>query len=94
MGQCVGDALGSLVEFKSPESIARLYPQGVRTLHDGGAFNTIAGQPTDDTEMVLSCRPIHGIKGVCRPRPHSFWPVDVLELAERLMVLGRISARA
>jgi len=53
MGQCVGDALGSLVEFKSPESIARLYPQGVRTLHDGGTFNTIAGQPTDDTEMAL-----------------------------------------
>lgn len=53
MGQCAGDALGSLVEFKSPESIARMYPQGVRMLHDGGAFNTIAGQPTDDTEMAL-----------------------------------------
>jgi len=53
MGQCAGDALGSLVEFQSPERIAARYPDGVRTLHDGGAFNTIAGQPTDDSEMAL-----------------------------------------
>jgi len=53
MGQCAGDALGSLVEFQSPERITAKYPDGVRTLHDGGAFNTIAGQPTDDSEMAL-----------------------------------------
>jgi ADP-ribosyl-[dinitrogen reductase] hydrolase len=54
LGQCAGDALGSLVEFQSPESIKNTYPNGVSTMHDGGTFNTIAGQATDDTEMALT----------------------------------------
>ena len=29
------------------------FPEGVRELEDGGAFNTIAGQLTDDSEMAL-----------------------------------------
>jgi ADP-ribosylglycohydrolase len=29
------------------------YPNGVRELTDGGTWNTIAGQPTDDSEMAL-----------------------------------------
>ena len=53
LGQLAGDALGSLVEFKSPECIRRTYPEGVRELADGGTFNTMAGQPTDDSEMAL-----------------------------------------
>lgn len=53
LGQLVGDALGSLVEFQSPEEIRRNYPDGVRELADGGTWNTIAGQPTDDSEMAL-----------------------------------------
>jgi ADP-ribosylglycohydrolase len=53
LGQLAGDALGSLVEFQTPESIHRRYPDGVRELADGGTFNTIAGQPTDDSEMAL-----------------------------------------
>lgn len=53
VGQLAGDALGSLVEFQSPEEIRRSYPQGVRKLADGGTWNTIAGQPTDDSEMAL-----------------------------------------
>ncbi len=54
LGQCVGDSLGSLVEFRSPASIASEYPCGVYALADGGTFNTIAGQPTDDSEMALA----------------------------------------
>ena len=54
MGQCVGDALGSLVEFRSPEVILSQYPEGVRDLHDGGTWCTLAGQPTDDSEMALA----------------------------------------
>ena len=54
LGQCTGDALGSLVEFQSPNSIQNQYPQGVTQLHDGGTFNTLAGQATDDTEMALT----------------------------------------
>lgn len=53
MGQLAGDALGSLVEFQSPERIRKAYPNGVRDLEDGGTWGTIAGQPTDDSEMAL-----------------------------------------
>lgn len=53
LGQLTGDALGSLVEFQSPEEIRRSHPKGVRQLADGGTWNTIAGQPTDDSEMAL-----------------------------------------
>ena len=47
------DALGSLVEFETPEQIRREFPNGVRELADGGTWSTIAGQPTDDSEMAL-----------------------------------------
>ena len=53
LGQFIGDSLGGLVEFRSAESIRRDYPDGVRELADGGTWNTIAGQPTDDSEMAL-----------------------------------------
>jgi ADP-ribosylglycohydrolase len=52
-GQLAGDALGSLVEFQTPDQIRRSYPAGVRELADGGTWNTLAGQPTDDFEMAL-----------------------------------------
>ncbi|MDI9569903.1 MAG: ADP-ribosylglycohydrolase family protein [Pseudomonadota bacterium] len=54
LGQLAGDSLGGLVEFRAPDDIRREYPHGVRELADGGAWNTIAGQPTDDSEMALS----------------------------------------
>lgn len=53
-GQLAGDSLGSLVEFQRPERIRREHPAGVRELVDGGTWNTIAGQPTDDSEMALA----------------------------------------
>jgi len=53
LGQLAGDSLGSLVEFESPEEILSKYPHGVRELADGGTWDTIAGQPTDDSEMAL-----------------------------------------
>ena len=54
LGQLAGDALGSLVEFRTPSDILREYPTGVRDLADGGSWDTLAGQPTDDSEMALS----------------------------------------
>jgi ADP-ribosylglycohydrolase len=54
LGQVIGDSLGSLVEFKRAEDIAQIYPGGVRDLADGGVYHTIAGQPTDDSEMALA----------------------------------------
>jgi len=53
LGQLAGDSLGSIVEFMSGEDIRRLYPQGLRRLKHGGVWNTLAGQPTDDSEMAL-----------------------------------------
>ena len=54
LGQLAGDSLGSLVEFRSPESIQREYPAGIQNFADGGTWDTIAGQPTDDSEMALA----------------------------------------
>lgn len=54
LGQLAGDSLGSLVEFQTPEAIRLRYPDGVRELADGGTWNTLAGQPTDDSEMALA----------------------------------------
>ena len=54
IGQIAGDSLGSLVEFQSPGDIRLLYPDGVRDLADGGTFDTLAGQPTDDSELALA----------------------------------------
>lgn len=53
LGQLAGDALSSLVEFQTTDDIRREYPKGARKLADGGTWNTIAGQPTDDSEMAL-----------------------------------------
>ncbi len=54
LGQLAGDSLGSLVEFQSAPRIAEQYPDGVKDLSDGGTWNTIAGQPTDDSELALA----------------------------------------
>jgi ADP-ribosylglycohydrolase len=54
LGQLAGDALGSYVEFQSAREIGQRHPEGVRDLRDGGHWGTIAGQPTDDSEMALA----------------------------------------
>lgn len=53
LGQLAGDALGGLVEFQAESQIAGRYPNGLRQLSDGGCWDTLAGQPTDDSEMAL-----------------------------------------
>ncbi len=53
MGQFAGDALGGQVEFLAPDIITARFPSGLREIRDGGTWNTIAGQPTDDSEMAL-----------------------------------------
>jgi len=54
LGQVAGDSLGSLVEFATPEQIEHRYPGGPRKLEAGGVWGTLAGQPTDDSEMALA----------------------------------------
>ncbi|MCL5257178.1 MAG: ADP-ribosylglycohydrolase family protein, partial [Chloroflexi bacterium] len=53
LGQLSGDALGSMVEFETGERLRARYPRGIRDMDDGGTFNTMAGQPTDDSELAL-----------------------------------------
>ena len=53
LGQLAGDSLGGLVEFQKASQIRARYPKGVRELCDGGHWDTIAGQPTDDSELAL-----------------------------------------
>lgn len=77
LGQLAGDALGSLVEFQAPDDIRREYPNGVRELADGGTWNTIAGQPTDDSEMALSLARMLVAQGKYDPaearKAYTFW---------------------
>ena len=54
LAQIAGDSLGSLVEFQTAEKIAAAYPEGLSELADGGTWHTLAGQPTDDSEMALA----------------------------------------
>ncbi len=54
LGQLAGDSLGSLVEFQSALEIGAQHPDGPRKLRDGGVWSTLAGQPTDDSELALS----------------------------------------
>lgn len=54
LGQVIGDSLGAMVEFQRRESIQAAYPNGVRELADSPVWNTLAGQPTDDSELALA----------------------------------------
>ncbi|MBI5513224.1 MAG: ADP-ribosylglycohydrolase family protein [Deltaproteobacteria bacterium] len=72
LGQLAGDALGSRVEFQSERAIAREHPGGVRDLLDGGTWDTLAGQPTDDSELALTL-------ARCIARDGAFVPERVAE---------------
>jgi len=41
--------------------------------------------PQQWRDAVLNCRPEAGRPGVHHPKPQCFWPVDALELAEKLL---------
>lgn len=86
LGQLAGDALGSQVEFRGPGDIRRQHPHGVREILDGGTFNTLAGQPTDDSELALMlARTLaagrHGYDADAAARAYRFWfesrPFDI-----------------
>jgi ADP-ribosyl-[dinitrogen reductase] hydrolase len=64
LGQIAGDNLGALVEFQSADEVRRAYPEGPRRLVDGGHWNLLAGQATDDSELALAlARSIEGGSG-------------------------------
>ena len=45
LGQLIGDSLGSLVEFQTPERIRSRYPEGVRDMADGGTSTQLRASP-------------------------------------------------
>jgi len=53
LGQLAGDALGSMVEFQSAWAIRDRYPHGLREIGPSPVWRTLAGQPTDDSELAL-----------------------------------------
>ncbi len=53
LGQLSGDALGSMVEFQSPEAIRNQWPHGLRVMASSPFWQTMPGQPTDDSEMAM-----------------------------------------
>jgi ADP-ribosylglycohydrolase/fructose-1,6-bisphosphatase/inositol monophosphatase family enzyme len=85
LGQVGGDSLGSLVEFQPAAEIAGKYPDGPRLLADGGTWNTLAGQPTDDSELALmlarSIIESHGFDEESAARAYVHWyqsgPFDI-----------------
>ncbi len=55
----------------------------------GALLGAVQGReaiPDQWAESVLNCRPQAGHPGVRRPRPERFWPVDALDLVDRLLV--------
>jgi ADP-ribosyl-[dinitrogen reductase] hydrolase len=54
LGLVIGDSLGSQVEFRSARDIQRDFPRGVRELRPSAVWKTLAGQPTDDSELALA----------------------------------------
>lgn len=52
-GALIGDALGSQVEFMALTETRRLLDEQLLTLHEGGPWHTLAGQPTEDGELML-----------------------------------------
>jgi ADP-ribosyl-[dinitrogen reductase] hydrolase len=56
LGQAVGDALGTTVEFSGPEEIAarRAGDGWPARIVGGGPFDVAVGQVTDDTELALA----------------------------------------
>jgi len=49
-----------------------------------GAVYGVQAIPKKWVKAVLECQPEAGRPGVARPRPHKYWPADVLELADKL----------
>ena len=54
LGQVIGDFAGLAGGVPAGRRDRPGYPDGVRDLRDGGTWNTIAGQPTDDSELALA----------------------------------------
>lgn len=53
-----------------------------------GAVYGLEAVPPRWVDRILNCRPFAGHPGVRHPRPECFWPVDAMDLGERLAAPG------
>jgi len=53
VGAFLGDALGSYIEFISPDRINEIIMRTTLSMPGGGTFNTSPGQVTDDSELAM-----------------------------------------
>jgi len=84
LGQFIGDALGTTVEFSSPQDIKRRFPDDLKDIVGGGPFHVHPGQVTDDGELALAlARTLvaHGWDLDARARAYAAWynsgPFDI-----------------
>jgi len=102
LSQLAGDALGGLVEFETAAVISRKHPDGVRILEDGGHWNTLGGQPTDDSEMALvlarSILNSNGYDPEAAARSYAWWyesnPYDIGGTTSAAVSAGAAAVRA
>jgi ADP-ribosyl-[dinitrogen reductase] hydrolase len=91
----LGNAFYELLNAPSlEEGLVATVRRGGDTDHNAALAGALLGAvhgreaiPAQWRQMILSCRP-HPLR-TSRPRPMACWPVDVLELAERLLLAGR-----
>jgi hypothetical protein len=91
----LGNAFYELLNAPSlEEGLVATVRRGGDTDHNAAIAGALLGAvhgreavPAQWRQMILSCRP-HPLR-TSRPRPMAFWPVDVLALAERLLLAGR-----
>ncbi|MEI7555685.1 ADP-ribosylglycohydrolase family protein [Candidatus Chlorohelix sp.] len=82
LGLICGDALGSTVEFTTPEQIIAKYgPKGQTEMRGGGAFNWQVGDYTDDGQMMLML--LENL--VATNNTDYFYRVDTSDLATRFV---------
>lgn len=75
-------------EAGAVDTVMRGDPTDTNTAFYGALLGAVYGLdaiPVQWVDQVLNCRPKAGHPGVNRPRPESFWPLDALELADRLI---------
>jgi len=90
---CLQNALYQLVHAESfEEALVDTINQGGDTDTNAavcgallGAVHGIDAIPKRWVKKVLSCTPKAGNRGVARPRPEEYWPIDALDLAGRLV---------
>jgi ADP-ribosyl-[dinitrogen reductase] hydrolase len=91
----LGNAFYELLHAPSlEEGLVATVRRGGDTEHNAAVAGALLGAvhgreavPAQWRQMILSCRP-HPLR-TPRPRPMAYWPVDVPELAERLLLAGR-----